>query len=94
MKQFFTQIVTGRDNFTVDALKLLAIVAVLVGLVLECAAVFFKLPGQPFELQAYGIGLGALLLSAGGALKLKADTEPSDTVSIKTSSETTLTETK
>lgn len=92
MKQFFTQIVTGRDNFTVDALKLLAILAVLVGLVLECAAVFLKLPGQPFDLQAYGIGLGALLLSAGGALKLKADTEPSDSVSIRT--ETQVTETK
>jgi protein-S-isoprenylcysteine O-methyltransferase Ste14 len=93
MKQAIRQMLTGRDNLTVDAFRVLAIVAVIVGLVLECAVVFFKLAGQTFSLQEYGIGFGALLLAAGGALKLKADTEPSDSMSITTKTETNVTET-
>jgi hypothetical protein len=93
VKQFFTQLITARDNFTVDAFKVLAIVAVVVGLALEIASTLFPLAGQKFDLQAYGIGLGALLLSVGGAIRLKADAdEPS--VTVRSSSETTVTETK
>lgn len=75
MKRFLTQLVTGKDNFTVDAFRVLALVAVLVGIGLEVFVVIYR-AGQGFDLQAYGIGIGGLLLAAGGALKLKADTEP------------------
>lgn len=75
MRQFLTQIVTGRDNFTVDAFRVLALIAVLVGIGLEVFVVIWR-AGQGFDLQAYGLGIGGLLLAAGGALKLKQDTEP------------------
>lgn len=67
--------VTGRNNTTVDAFRVLAIFAVIVGIGLQIFVTVWR-PGQAFDLQAYGIGFGALLLAAGGALKLKADTEP------------------
>ena len=74
MRQFFMDMITGKDNLTVDLFRILSALSVLVALGLECYSVL--IPGHPFDLQAYGVGVGAVLLSAGGALKLKADTEP------------------
>ena len=92
IKQAMVQMITGNDNLTVDAFRVLAVVAVIVGIALEVFVVVWR-PGQPFDLQSYGIGFGALLLAAGGALKLKADTEPSDKTVTQTT-ETTVTQTK
>jgi hypothetical protein len=93
MKRAFTQAFTGRDNFTVDAFRVLAVVAVVIGMGLEVFVVIWR-AGQGFDLQAYGIGIGGLLLAAGGALKLKESTEPTDSVTVTKKSETTLTETR
>lgn len=67
-------VLTGIDGSTYDAVRVLAVLSIVVGLGLAIYVVVWK--GQPFDMQAYGLGLGAVFLSVGGALKLKADTEP------------------
>ena len=85
-------IVTGIDGVTYDVVRIAAVAAVIEALFLAGYDVLGK--GRPFDMQAYGIGLGAIFLSVGAALKLKADTEPSDSVSVRTTSETKVTESK
>jgi hypothetical protein len=93
VKQILTQMMTGKDNITFDVFRLLAVVAVIVGIGLEVFVVIWR-AGVGFDLQAYGIGIGGLLLAAGGALKLKADTEPTDTKTMTQETKTTVTEAK
>jgi hypothetical protein len=93
VKQALTQMFSGRDNFSLDAFRVLAVVAVLIGIGLEVFVVIWR-AGVGFDLQAYGLGIGGLLLAAGGALKLKADTEPTDTKTTTQETKTTVTEAK
>lgn len=93
MKRALTQMMTGRDNITVDAFRVLAVLAVLVGVGLQVFVVIWR-AGQGFDLQAYGIGIGGLLLAAGGALKLKESTEPGDSTPLMQKTGTTVTESK
>ena len=80
MKQFMTQLITGKDNFTVDLVRVLALLAVTVGIGLAAFVVIWKAlhpdATVTFDLIAYGTGIGGLFLAVGGALKLKAGTEP------------------
>lgn len=98
MKRALTQIFTGRDNFTVDAFRILAVAAVLVGIALDVFVVIWKAlhpdATVTFDLLAYGTGIGGLLLASGGALKLKESTEPTDSTTLTQRTETTVTETK
>lgn len=64
---------TGSDGVTFDLGRVLWAFAFLVGLALEVHGVVCR---TDFDLQQYGIGVGALLLAGGGALNLKARTEP------------------
>ena len=89
MKTILTQMMTGRDNRTFDAVRVLAVLSIIVGLALAVYVVVWK--GQPFSLQDFGLGIGAVFLSVGGALKLKADTEPSESAYVATQT-TTVTE--
>ena len=68
-------IVTGIDGVSYDIVRVLAVLGVAEALGLAAYVVVIK--GQPFDLQNYGIGLGAIFVSVGIALKLKSDTEPS-----------------
>lgn len=61
------QVITGDDNITIEPAYLWWAVSILVGLALEIYAVVF---GKTFDLQAYGIGVGALLAGAGFGKKL------------------------
>lgn len=69
-----------RDCFTVangidyDLGRILWALAFLVGVGLE---IYCVITHRTFDLQQYGIGVGALLLAGSGGLKLKANTEPS-----------------
>lgn len=89
MKAIFTQLLTGRDGVTHDVVRWLAVLSIIVGLALAVYVVVWK--GQPFSLQDFGLGIGAMFLSVGGALKLKADTEPSESAYVATQT-TTVTE--
>lgn len=74
MRQVLRDLFTGRDGVTHDVVRWLAVLSIVVGLGLAVYVVVVK--GQPFDLQSFGLGIGAVFLSVGGALKLKAETEP------------------
>lgn len=69
-----TQLLTGADNQTHDVLRWVGLGGALTALGLQVYVVAWK--GQPFDMQAFGIGLGALVASVGAALGMKKDTEP------------------
>ena len=68
---------TESDNSTVDAIRVLALVAVIIGLALQIWVVvrWIGPAPQPFDFQAFGIGVGALFGGVGVALKLKPETQ-------------------
>jgi hypothetical protein len=75
MNQALQTMLTGKDNQTHDVVRWMAIAAVLVALGLEIYVVAVH-KSQPFDMQTFGIGVGALFAAVGAALKLKESTEP------------------
>lgn len=73
MNKFIKDMLTGIDGESYDIGRVLWAIAFLVGIGLTIVA---YLQGNKFDLQTYGIGVGALLLSGSGGLKLKSKTEP------------------
>ena len=73
-KSFLTQIGTGKDNKTHDAFRWMAVLSIMVGLGLTVFVVGWR--SKEFDIQSFGIGIGAVLAAAGAALKLKESTEP------------------
>ncbi|WP_175795981.1 hypothetical protein [Burkholderia anthina] len=61
------ELVTGDDNKTIEPAYFLGALAFLIGLGLEVYAVT---EGKPFDLQSYGLGVGALLVAVGAGKKL------------------------
>lgn len=61
--------ITGEDNQTIEPAYLWWALSVTVGLGLE---IYCVVVGKPFDLQQYGIGVGALLAGAGLAKKVGA----------------------
>ena len=68
-------IFTGVDGISHDIGRYLAAVSSATGLGLQVYVVAWK--GQPFDMLAFGAGVGALAAGVGAMLKLKAGTEPS-----------------
>lgn len=77
MPKIFNDLLTGVDNKTHDIGRWGAVSLCVTGIGLQIYAVVQK--GQPFDMQAFGIGSGSLAAGIGAMLKLKADTEPKDT---------------
>ncbi len=74
IKKFTKDSLTVANGVDYDIGRILWALAFLVGVGLE---VFCVVTHRTFDLQQYGIGVGALLLAGSGALNLKAKTEPS-----------------
>jgi hypothetical protein len=70
-----TQLLTGKDNTTHDIVRWLALASILTAIGLEIHVVAIA-KTQPFDMQSFGIGIGAVFASVGAALKLKEGTEP------------------
>lgn len=70
---FISNILTGKDNKTHDFGRVAGAASLLTGLGLEIYAVY---KGQPFDMQAFGIGVAAMATGIGALLKLKETTEP------------------
>lgn len=70
-----TDMFTESDNATVDAVRVLAILSVIVGLALQIWVVvrWFGPAPQQFDFQNFGIGIGSLFGGVGVALKLKPE---------------------
>lgn len=91
MKQAFTQMLTGKDNFSVDLFRVLVCLSVPVFLGLACVSVIW--PEHKFDMSGFGTGLGLVLVAAAGALKIKETTEPGSTPGVtSTATQTTVTE--
>jgi uncharacterized membrane protein len=60
------QLITGDDNATLEPSYAFSALAILIGLGLE---VYSVVTGKPFDMQAYGIGAGALLTGLGMSAK-------------------------
>ncbi len=71
-------ILTESDNRTVDAVRVLAVLAVVIGLALQVWVVIRWVgpAPQPFDFQEFGLGLGAVFAGVGAALKLKPESAP------------------
>lgn len=61
------EIITGDDNITIEPAYLWWGAAIIVGLGLE---IYCTITGKAFDLQVYGVGIGALLAGAGLSKKL------------------------
>jgi len=66
-----TKLLSGKDNTSPDATKIIAGLAGLQGLFLQGWEVIVK--GSAFNMQEFGVGAAALLAALGVALGLKKD---------------------
>src|ERR1700691_5411299 len=67
---------TGKDNPTFDAARLIAVIGAAAYVVFWSAAVFNCGHFSASDAAAYGAGLATVLLSMSAAVKLKATVEP------------------
>lgn len=70
-----SDLITESDNATVDHVKILALLSVIVGLALQIWVVvrWVGPAPQPFDFFSFGTGIGALFGGVGVALKLKPE---------------------
>jgi len=68
---------TESDGESYDHIRMLAVLAVVIGLALQVWVVIrWTGPApQPFDFQAFGLGLGATFAGVGAALKLKPESK-------------------
>lgn len=71
IRDVIRQLFTEADNCTHDIYRYLAVGSIVVGLGLNIYAVVTK--GQPFDMQTFGVGTGALFAGVGVALGLKKE---------------------
>lgn len=71
VKDVLRQMMTETDNTTHDLYRYLALASIVVGLGLQIFVIGWR--NQPFDMQTFGIGIGALFTGVGVALKLKRD---------------------
>lgn len=64
---------TETDNRTHDVFKYLALMTVVIAHGLQVYVVVWK--GQPFDMQQFGIGIGALFAGVGAALMMKPESK-------------------
>jgi hypothetical protein len=75
IRDVIRQLFTEADNRTHDIYSYLAVGSIVVGLSLNIYAV---IKGQPFDMQTFGIGTGALFAGVGVALGLKKESSNED----------------
>lgn len=71
IRDVIRQLLTESDNVTHDLYRYLAILAIVTGLGLQVYAIGWK--DQPFDMQTFGVGVGALFAGVGVALGLKKE---------------------
>ena len=74
--KFFTDILTGKDNLTFDAARVVGVAVAVAYIVFWCVQVWQQRRFDPADADAYGKGLGIVLLAMSGAVLLKQSTEP------------------
>lgn len=77
MSDVARHLLTESDNKTHSIYKHLVLVGMAVGIALEIYVVGWK--SQPFDIQSFGVGIGALFAGAGAALKMTPEAAPERT---------------
>ena len=78
MRKHIKDMLTETDNETVDVVRVLALLAIAIGLGLQVWVVIRWIGPAPqaFDIQSFGIGIGATFAGVGAALKMKPETKP------------------
>ncbi len=71
-----TDILTGKDNLTYDAARVVGVLGALAYILFWSVQVFVARRFDPSDADAYGKGLGMVLLAMAGAVAIKRSTEP------------------
>jgi len=74
--KLLSDILTGKDNLTYDAARVVGVLGAFAYIVFWCIQVTITLRFEPSEADAYGRGLGVVLLAMAGACAIKRSTEP------------------
>jgi hypothetical protein len=74
--KFWKDTLTGKDNFTYDAARVVGVLGALAYIVFWCVQVVASRRFGPSDADAYGRGLGMVLLAMAGACAIKRSTEP------------------
>ncbi|MGH7914269.1 MAG: hypothetical protein ACREPW_06430 [Candidatus Binataceae bacterium] len=74
--KFVSDCLTGKDNLTYDAGRVVGVLGALMYVVFWVVQVITTRHFTPGDADAYGRGLALVLLAMAGALALKAHTEP------------------
>ncbi len=74
--KFFNDILTGRDNLTYDAARVVGVLGAAAYVAFWCVQVAGVRHFEPAEADAYGKGLSMVLLAMAGACAIKRSTEP------------------
>ncbi len=74
--KFVSDCLTGKDNLTYDAARVIGVLGALMYVVFWVVQVAATRHFTPGDADAYGRGLGVVLLAMAGALAIKAHTEP------------------
>lgn len=74
--KFLNDILTGKDNLTYDAARVVGVAGAFVYVVFWCVQVAVAHRFVPSDADAYGKGLSMVLLAMGGACAIKRSTEP------------------
>ena len=70
IKKIVRDVFTESDNTTHDLYRYLSLFAIIAGIGCQLYAIY---KGQKFDMQEFGIGMGALLAGVGVALGLKKE---------------------
>lgn len=73
LKKIINDWFTETDNKTFDVAKVLAVLAILTGIILAVFSVVYK--GQEFSYQDYGLGTAALFAGVGIYMGMKKETD-------------------
>jgi hypothetical protein len=74
--KLLTDMLTGKDNLTFDAARVVGVVGAVAYIVFWCVQVWHVGHFEAADADAYGKGLGIVLLAMSGAVLLKQSTEP------------------
>lgn len=74
--KFLSDILTGKDNLTYDAARVVGVLGALSYIVFWCIQVGITRHFGATDADAYGRGLGVVMLAMAGACAIKRNTEP------------------
>jgi hypothetical protein len=74
--KLFHDMLTGKDNLTYDAARVVGVLGAFAYIVFWCVQVAVARAFAPGDADAYGRGLAVVLLAMAGACTIKRSTEP------------------